>query len=288
MSLNLALGGDVPTVPLGLGVTVIAVGAVAVGVTTDVAVTDALAIALAGGSLALVASRHARVGALLVCLAGGALADGAWRRDRRLMPPLLAWFAHSGVETRNEEPVWVDGTLIEDAEPAEEGVRLAIGVQSVRQIGGAGRRAGVRAPGEIQVHVSGNLAARELDGWTAGRPIGAPVLLRRPQVYLNPGSPSERTQQLRRTFTLVGTIKSGALVEVRPARWWDEWAAALRRHVRWTAARFVAPCSPASAAVLEAILIGDPRPASTTGCNAGFRPRARFTWSRSREATLRC
>jgi competence protein ComEC len=85
----------------------------------------------------------------------------------------------------------------------------------------------------------------------------APVTLRRPQVWLNPGGPSERWQILRRPFLLTGTIKSALLVQVRPAYVWDEWAAAIRAHVRQRVAEiFPDPADPAGAVVV-AILIGD-------------------------------
>ena len=44
--------------------------------------------------------------------------------------------------------------------------------------------------------------------------VRAPVLLRRPARYLNDGLPDQERALARRGVTLVGTIKSAALVEV--------------------------------------------------------------------------
>jgi competence protein ComEC len=111
--------------------------------------------------------------------------------------------------------------------------------------------------GRLQATVSGESAGEGAAGWTAGRLVRAPVLLRRPRVWRNFGGPSVTWQQLRRPFALTGTIKSAALVDVVPGAWWVEAAAAVRRHVRRAAREAIAPLDPQSAAIVTAILIGD-------------------------------
>jgi competence protein ComEC len=108
------------------------------------------------------------------------------------------------------------------------------------------------------VTVVGALHADRLSEWTAGRQIRAPALLRRPAQYLNRGVPDQERAMARRGVSLVGTIKSAALVEiVARGRWWQEAAAALRARTRRAMARHVAPRSAVSAAIATAILIGD-------------------------------
>ena len=59
-------------------------------------------------------------------------------------------------------------------------------------------------------------------------------------------------------MTLVGSVKSGTLVEVQaPGTWRQERAADLRAHVRDALAAHVRPRDPTAAAIATAILIGD-------------------------------
>jgi competence protein ComEC len=134
----------------------------------------------------------------------------------------------------------------------DSAVRVLVDVESIED-----HRGLHRVQGRIQAYVAGELAAGSGRDWTAGRWIRAPVTLRRPQIWLNPGGPSERWQVLRRPFLLTGTIKSALLVQVQPAYIWDEWAAAIRAQVRQRVAQiFPDPADPAGAVVV-AILIGD-------------------------------
>jgi competence protein ComEC len=170
------------------------------------------------------------------------MGHGAAARDRILFAPLWSWTG----------PVVVGGRLIDDAATIDGVARVFVEVNSIED----GRET-YPVRGRIQAYVSGELAAGSVRDWKAGRWIRAPVTLRRPQVWLNPGGPSERWQVLRRQFLLTGTIKSALLVQVRPAPVWDEWAAAVRAEVRERVARiFPDPADP-TGAVVVAILIGD-------------------------------
>ena len=67
-----------------------------------------------------------------------------------------------------------------------------------------------------------------------------PVTLRRPSRYLDPGVPDHERALARRGTRLVGTVKSGALVEVLArGGWFDE--AMSRRRARSHAARSPTP-----------------------------------------------
>jgi competence protein ComEC len=204
-------------------------------------------------------SRHARRAAAFawatagVFFSGGALlAVDAWRDAWR--PPLRVAF-----EERSEgEPVLLEGVLAADAALRESSVSLRVAVTRVWRAPFDARTEGTALAGGVQLTVAGALAAGRVGEWRAGRTIRAPTELRRPSRYLNPGVPDEERAMARRGITLVGSVKSGALVEVvatgRPAQ---ELAAAVRAHVRDTVARTVGRYSDRSAAIVTAILIGD-------------------------------
>jgi competence protein ComEC len=110
----------------------------------------------------------------------------------------------------------------------------------------------------VSLTVTGALASESIDQWRAGRSIRATAALRRPARYLNDGVPDFERMMARRGLSLVGTVKSAALVRVvSKGTWIDESAAAVRAGVRRTIARHVATRDPQSAAIAIAILIGD-------------------------------
>ena len=221
----------------------------AIAVNSEVRPGDAAALTIAASSLALVSRGYLCRG--LGCLAVGMAmcAWGAAARDRAVAPALVAWFDRAGPV---DNPVAIDGVLAADATPAPAGVKLLIDVVTVHA---SGKR--YAAPGRLQAYVSGDLALTRFGEWVSGRPVHVPVALRRPQTLLNFGDPSPARQAIRRPFALVGSIKSGALVEVDRGPWWSESAAGLRRRVRAATALFIAPQAPEAAAIVTAILIGD-------------------------------
>lgn len=174
--------------------------------------------------------------------------------------PLRQWFDLRVAEDpgrlaagRLDSPVRIRGRLTRDAAPTDEGARLQMAVSSVSS--GAGWMA-VR--GGVSLLVGGTLAGGRVAEWRAGRMVEVSAQLRRPARYLNPGVPDgERGLALRGT-TLVGGVKSAALVEVlATGTWWDEQAADVRAGVRAAMARHVAAHDETSAAIGTAILIGD-------------------------------
>lgn len=228
------------------------------------------------GTIALVAASGtagwalgARRPAVLVVAAplgffgGGAmLTASAWQRA--WCPPLRV--AYERFAAGGGAAVVLTGVLRADAMPRTSGVSLSVEVTSVRHVptGPATGPTPHDVPGEVQVHggvlitVGGELARTRLSEWRAGRTIRVPVYLRRPARYLNPGAPDEERSLARRGATLVGSAKSGALVEIvgrgsRPA----EAAGRARAYVRRVVQRSVGRWSARSAGIVTAILIGD-------------------------------
>ena len=127
------------------------------------------------------------------------------------------------------------------------GVAISLDVDTINVGQRLGRRAG---------EVAGSLAIGA-GMWRAGTAC-APDPAHRPSRYLNPGvADSERALAARGT-TLVGTVKSGALVELLAnGSWGDEAAASARAVARRAIAQAVGPLSARSAAIVAAIVIGD-------------------------------
>lgn len=211
----------------------VVVGGAAAGVVSMVAWSSALALAIASASIAIAVGRPARKSweaFAWMTLAGLAMAHGGRARDATLIdrqPPT--------------ELAIIEGTLRRDAALGDAGVRLDVQLRDSR----------------VLLNVSGDLAASQMHTWTAGRRVRMPARLRLPSVTRNPGSPSVRWQQLTRPFDLVGSVKSGSLVDVAPAPAWQEAAAGVRRYVRAVATRWLEPIDGQTAAVVTAILIGD-------------------------------
>lgn len=186
---------------------------------------------------------------------------GSGAEHRALHPPLrefledrLGGFAMASAEVeRNDTPVAIEGRVIADAFATDAGAALRVRVDRV-SVGSCFEP----AQGGVSITVLGSLAADRLDQWRAGRTIRATAVLRRPAKYLNHGVADQERLLARRGIALVGSVKSGALVEViAKGSWIDETAAAVRAGVRRAIDRHVAVRDPQSAAVAVAILIGD-------------------------------
>ena len=221
-------------------------------------------LAVAGIGAFACASRHQKAWTLrcsLVGLAAACALLACAAQDAALHPPLrtlleqrLVGFAIEGIAApRNETPIVVEGRLAADAALTESGAVLRLQVERV-WIGPCPEP----APGGVSLTVTGTLAAGAVGEWRAGRRVKATALLRRPARYLNAGVPDQERLLARRGVSLVGSIKSAALVEVvSRGHWFDETAAAIRARVRQAMAHHVAVRDPQSAAVATAILIGD-------------------------------
>jgi competence protein ComEC len=209
-------------------------------------------------------SRLLAVGAGLAFFFGGALlAADAWSEASK--PPLRLWFdavsqqrADTTATARRhseESAVFavVTGVLRADASSRPNGVSLSLDVRAIDSMGSR-----TDARGGVLLTVGGILAAGHVNAWRAGRTVRVAALLRRPSRYLNPGVPDEERSLARRGTTLVGSVKSGALVTiVANGRWPEETAADLRAFTRRAMTSAIGRWSPRSAAIVTAILIGD-------------------------------
>jgi competence protein ComEC len=153
----------------------------------------------------------------------------------------------------DHDPILTRAVLTEDASPRDGYVSLRVAVTGI-QI----RDVWQTVNGGVAVSVGGSADVNRVLGWRARRAIQLPIAFRRPARFLNDGVPDfERALALDGT-TLLGTVKSGLLVDVvsrgGPVA---ERAADIRAHVRRALARWVAPHDPVSAAIAAAVLIGD-------------------------------
>lgn len=240
-------------------------GGSAVGVTADPSLTRWAAPVLAVSAVASLMAdprsqrwlRRSLVGA---ALAAAAVAHGAHAVDRAEQTGLRRWIESRvgsltdvTADPRVDQLLVLEGRLVADASLTESGATLHVAVAAASM--GTWPEP---AAGGVLLNVAGSMVADRLNDWRAGRTVRVPASLRRPAVYLNRGVPDAERALARRGVTLVGSVKSGALVEVVQRGWpWDEWAAEARARVRRSMTRHVGRHSPLSAAVGTAILIGD-------------------------------
>jgi competence protein ComEC len=223
--------------------------------------------------------------------AGGAvLASDDWRRARE--PSLRLVFddlaraqraeaeaAHRFVPEDASAFAFVEGVLRSDASPGAAGVALSLAVDRIRgpsatdesrlrrstgSVGLQGRAAhegagdAIGVSGGALITVAGALAPLQLGEWRTGRRVRLPVELHRPSRYLDEGVPDGERALQRRGTSLVGSTKSGALVEVLAhAGWIDERMADIRAYARDAIGDAVGRWSARSAAIVTAIVIGD-------------------------------
>ena len=212
---------------------------------------------------------------------GLVLGAAAWRDAGR--PPLRIAFeelardqrAAATLERRavpldDEAFAIVEGTLRADASSTDSGVSVTVDVDAIvpscpsppsrEALPRAGRPSCAARParGGVVATVIGSLSEARIEAWRAGRRVRMPVALHRPSRYLDPGVPDHEQALARRGTTLVGTVKSGALVEVL-ARGspFSEAMAAIRGFARRAIADSVGRWNARSGAIVAAIVIGD-------------------------------
>jgi len=151
------------------------------------------------------------------------------------------------------DPISSQLLLVEDAAPRDGFVSLRADLLSMRL---HGRWEAVA--GGVTISVNGVAAAERVTAWRAGRVIEAPITFRRQARYLNAGVPDFERDQALDGVTLLGTVKSGLLIDVvRHGGYVAEWSADIREHVRRAVRRWIEPYDAISAAIASAVLIGD-------------------------------
>ena len=241
------------TIPLLVGVVVglLAADRASPHLADNAAAAATLALIAACGAFSMSDTATTLVAAAVGCaLAGASLASSSTRDTYE--PPLMRWF-----EARApDDAVMVEGVLREDASWSGTAASLVVDIDRIREPGGDGGWR--RTAGGVRVNVGGALAPARIGEWRAGRRIRAPVFLRLPAVYLDPGVRDDRRALARRAIVLVANAKSGMLVEVeRRGSALTEASAAIRAWVRVTLSDVVGRWSPRSAAIATAVLIGD-------------------------------
>jgi competence protein ComEC len=195
--------------------------------------------------------------ALTAAFLAAGTALGASARSRALDTPLRAVLdeAIGGVRIESlgpegdHDPVLLRAVLLEDAAVFEDYASLRAEALTLAE---------TPVSGGVTISVSGEAFRDRVSEWRAGRTIEAPVTFRRPARYLNEGvADFERDLALGGT-TLLGSIKSGLLVDVvAPGNAIEEWAGRVRARVRRAVNRWVSTRDPLSGALVTAILIGD-------------------------------
>jgi competence protein ComEC len=157
-----------------------------------------------------------------------------------------------GPEGRHD-PVPSRVVLLEDAAPRDGFVALRARLVAISLHG-----VWHPADGGITVGVGGAAGADIVGKWRAGRTVEAPITFRRPVRYLNEGVPDLERDLALSGVALLGSVKSGLLINVvsRGGLVW-ELAADVRAHVRQAIGTWIERHDPVSAAVASAVLIGD-------------------------------
>ncbi|MFN7914585.1 MAG: DNA internalization-related competence protein ComEC/Rec2 [Vicinamibacterales bacterium] len=204
---------------------------------------------------------------------GAALSQDAWARAWR--PPLRVVFesiAHAQkveaiaeglvVPEDGDAAVVLTGVLRADAAPSSSGaVSLSVDVEWLGSARHGSERFDAAAnpvQGGVLLTVVGRLAPEQMPAWRAGRRIRTTATLRRPARYLDPGVPDQERALARRGVSLVGSVKSGALVSVEstgPLH--AELAARIRGYARRAIAAGVGAWSVRASGIVSAIVIGD-------------------------------
>ena len=207
-----------------------------------------------------VAALRLRAGSIpvtVVLVAGfttGGLLLGATRHASALETPLARWFVDQpGAGIGRVGSVLLEGRLRADATATDYGVALRLTVARI------GRRGAMRpTSGGVRLSVGGRLWSDRAAGWRAGRLVRVYATRRPPAAYRNPGVADQARRQAMRGTALLGSVKSGLLVEVvRPGSAPAESAATMRAMVRRVIGRAVGRHDVRSAAIVTAVLIGD-------------------------------
>ena len=246
------------TNPTALAAVALLVGVVAgVWLPMPLFAVRAVLVAVWALAVAAVSLRAGPVPVTVVLVAGfttGGLLLGAARYANALETPLLRWFADQpGADTARVWPVLLEGRLRADAMPTDYGVALRLTVGRIGRVG-----AMRTTSGGVRLSVGGRRWTGRFSGWRAGRLVRVYATLRPPAAYRNPGVADQTRRQARQGTALIGSVKSGLLVEVlRRGSAPAELAATARAMVRRVIGRSVGRHGARSAVIVTAVLIGD-------------------------------
>lgn len=217
----------------------------------------ALVVAWAAALLAVARGGPARRAGLLLgagfALGGAVLA--ASHRAAALHTPLRAWYDRqpAAAGSGGVGPVRLAGRLPRDARVTDYGAAFELAVSRVGRGGAA-----VPVAGGVRLSVGGERWAERMHEWRAGRRVRVSATLRPAPAFHNPGGGDQARRRALQGTALLGSVKSGLLVEVAaPGPRRSELAASARAVVRRAVDRTVGRHGEQSAAIVTAILIGD-------------------------------
>ncbi len=196
----------------------------------------------------------------VTCALGGAvltqqaLASALRPSLRAVLHEQFGGFAPGSLdEPRGNHPIPARLALTEDAARREDVVTFRARVRAIHIAGGWRPVAG-----GVAVTVAGTVGEDDRLRWHAGAEVEAPVTFRRPARYLNAGVPDAEAARAVRGVSVVGSVKSGLLVEIRDrGSTLARISGAARQRIRAAVARTVGAHDATSAAVVTAVLIGD-------------------------------
>ena len=174
--------------------------------------------------------------------------------DRALRPAVAraSRSRYAGPTHDFDEVVTILGRLRQDAALLPQGVGLTIAVDELA------RAPTLALSDGVMLTVLGSLGAPRISDWRAGRRLRVQAMVREPARYLDPGVPDLPLSLARRGIAMVGSVKSGALVEVvAHGSWLQEHAASARHRIRQLTMASVGSWDATTAAIVTAILIGD-------------------------------
>ena len=191
-------------------------------------------------------ARRTAVTCLVVGIASATASLAADARYRALHTRLRA---HVGARV-GAGPVLSRLALTEDAAPAMNGLATLRG--EVRHVLANGKW--TAADGGVVVRVLGAAGESRRSEWRRGRVLQAPITYARPFHVFDRGVPDFERQAALDGVTLLGSVKSGLLIDiVAPGSMVEEWTAAVRKAVRHRVTAFVAPHGETSAAIVTEI-----------------------------------
>ena len=168
-------------------------------------------------------------------------------------------------QSHNPSPIRARFALMEDAARREDVVTMRVRMAAL-ELRGRWRA----VDGGAAITVAGTVRDAERRRWHAGTELEAAVTFRRPPTYLNAGVPDAEVGRALRGVSVVGSVKSGLLVEVRDrGSPLTRASATARQAIRDAVQRSIGAGGQTATAIVTAVLIGD---------ESGLTPELRDRW----------